>query len=58
VRLCGYDRFEGKTKVVSHVHADELVRLTPATVVGDFDCGDPDLNEFLRDDVTTYLDVA
>ena len=34
---------------------DKLVRLTPDVKIGDFDCGDADLNEFLRDDATTYL---
>jgi len=34
---------------------DKLVRLSPDLKIGDFDCGDADLNEFLRDDATTYL---
>lgn len=34
---------------------DKLVRLTPDITTGDFDCGDTDLNEFLRDDAKTYL---
>ncbi|MEI6789154.1 MAG: GNAT family N-acetyltransferase [bacterium] len=34
---------------------DKLVRLSPDLKIGDFDCGDADLNEFLRDDAVTYL---
>ena len=34
---------------------DKLVRFTPDVAVGTFDCGDPDLNDFLRDDARTYL---
>jgi GNAT superfamily N-acetyltransferase len=34
---------------------DKLVRLSPDLKIGDFDCGDADLNEFLGDDAKTYL---
>lgn len=34
---------------------DKLVRLTPEMAIGEFDCGDADLNEFVRDDAKTYL---
>jgi len=34
---------------------DKLVRLNPDVKIADFDCGDADLNEFLRDDAATYL---
>ena len=34
---------------------DKLVRFAPGVEIGDFDCGDGDLNEFLRDDAKTYL---
>ena len=34
---------------------DKLVRLVPNVAIGNFDCGDDDLNEFLRDDAKTYF---
>ena len=34
---------------------DKLVRIAPEVEVGEFDCGDADLNEFLQEDATTYL---
>ena len=34
---------------------DKFVRMSPDLEIGDFDCGDADLNEFLREDAKTYL---
>ena len=34
---------------------DKLVRMGLDVEIGDFDCGDADLNEFLREDAGTYL---
>ncbi len=33
----------------------ELVRLLPGMAIGDFSCGNADLDEFLRDDACNYL---
>jgi hypothetical protein len=34
---------------------DKLVRMASDVEIGDFDCGDADLNEFLLEDAKTYL---
>ena len=34
---------------------DKLVRMAPDREIEEFDCGDADLNEFLREDAKTYL---
>lgn len=34
---------------------NQIVRLSPNTHIGDFDCGAGDLNDFLRDDALHYL---